>query len=388
MLITKRDQPLPPTAEDLLGFVAMKDIAKQVGSGLSIDYWKSVPYFANFMDGYQLSHKFRNYEFDPLTRRRLLANAQIIRRADLTETITGMFEAAGDDLALYLAYLALAELESQRARMDAALEACDRAFAHAERASHLPAGILGSRAAFRFFGTTPVPELLAWLDENEPRAGRDQFLRAYRAGALGMLGRFDEARAILAGSRAEQAERGGGILLANLTAFECVDLELWAGDPAAAAEFGAEGFALHEELGDPGFMSSAAASYARALYALDLLDDAEAWAGRAAELGASDDARKEMLWRRISAKVLARRGEHAEAERLAREAVAICDGTEMLDAQGDVYADTAEVLLLAGRREEAAEAFGQAIARYERKGNLVMSARTRPRLEELRETAP
>jgi tetratricopeptide (TPR) repeat protein len=276
---------------------------------------------------------------------------------------------------------------SVRARMDAALEACERAFVHARRAGHLAAGSLGSRAAYRFFGTTPVSELLAWLDENEPRAGPDHFLRAYRAGALGMLGRFDEARAILARSRAESAERGGGVLLANLTAFESVDLELWAGDPAAAAEFGAEGFRLHEELGEEMFLSNAAGSQARALYALDRLDEADAWSDRAAKLGATDDAQKEMLWRRIKAKVCARRGEHAEAERLAREAVVICDGTEMLDAQGDVYADLGEVLLLAGRGDEAAPALEQALARYERKGNVVMAARTRERFLALGEDA-
>ena len=60
----------------------------------------------------------------------------------------------------------------------------------------------------------------------------------------------------------------------------------------------------------------------------------------------------------------------------------------MLDAQGDVYADLAEVLLLAGRTEEAAEALEQALARYERKGNVVMAARTRDRLEALRKEAP
>ena len=304
--------------------------------------------------------------------------------ASLVEQSLPMFETAGDDLALYIAYSALAEVASVRAQMDAGLDACERAFAHARRAGHPAAGGLGTRAAFRFFGTTPVPELLAWLDENEPRSGRDHFLRAYRAGALGMLGRFDEARVILAGSRAESAERGGGVLLANLTAFESVDLELWAGDPAAAAEFAAEGFRLHEELGEEIFLSMAAGSRARALYALDRLDEADDWAGRAAELGATDDAQKEMLWRRIKAKVCARRGEHTEAERLAREAVAICDGTEMLDAQGDVYADLAEVLALAGRPEDAAEALEQALARYERKGNVVMAARTRDRLERLR----
>ena len=62
---------------------------------------------------------------------------------------------------------------------------------------------------------------------------------------------------------------------------------------------------------------------------------------------------------------------------------AICDETEMLDAQGDVYADLGEVLVLAGRAEEAAEALGEALARYERKGNVVMAARTRERLRAL-----
>jgi tetratricopeptide (TPR) repeat protein len=196
-----------------------------------------------------------------------------------------------------------------------------------------------------------------------------------------MLGRFDEARAILAEQRAELAERGGGVLLANITAFESVWIELWAGDPAAAAEFGAEGCRLHKELGDQSFLlPGAAANLAQALYALDRLDEADAWASRAAELGASDDVWNELLWRRVLAKVLARRGQHAEAERLAREAVAVCEETDMLDAQGDAYADFAEVLLLGGKTDEAVTALEQALERYERKGNLVMAGRARARL--------
>ena len=73
---------------------------------------------------------------------------------------------------------------------------------------------------------------------------------------------------------------------------------------------------------------------ARALYELDRLDDAEAWAARAAELGASDDTMTQMLWRQVKAKVLARRGEHAEAEQLAREAVAIGEDTDQLNSVG------------------------------------------------------
>jgi class 3 adenylate cyclase/tetratricopeptide (TPR) repeat protein len=308
--------------------------------------------------------------------------------AALVEQALPVFQAAGNDLALYIAYSALATVASTRGRPDAALEAYERAFAHADEAGHHPSWALSAGAACRFAGRTPVSELLAWLDENEPHAGRDQFFRAYRAWSLARLGSFDEARAILAEARAEQAERGGGLLFANLTAFESVWVELLAGDPATAAKFGAEGCRLLEELGDLGRLATAAGSLAQALYALDRLDEADAWAGRAAELGAGDDAWTQMLWRQVRAKVLARRGEYAEAERLAREAVAIGEETDMLDAQGGTYADLGEVLSLAGRPQEAAKALEQALVRYERKGNLVMAGRARARLEELPDAAP
>jgi class 3 adenylate cyclase/tetratricopeptide (TPR) repeat protein len=301
------------------------------------------------------------------------------RLAALLEQALPIFEAAGDDLALYTAYRALGQVANMRAQIDAGLEAFERAFVHAQRAG-LPHELLAWRAAFRVFGTTPVLELLAWLDEQEARGVRDIGLREYRGEALAMLGRFDEARALLAEARAVLAERGGGILLATTTGMISVNVELLAGDPAVAAELGAEGCRLLDELGEQSQLSTAAGLLAQALYALDRLDEADAWAGRAAELGASDDAYTQILWRQVRAKVLARRGEHAEAERFAREAVAICEETDMLDQQGDVYADLGEVLSLAGRPKEAAEALEQALARYERKGNVVMAGRTRERL--------
>ena len=61
--------------------------------------------------------------------------------------------------------------------------------------------------------------------------------------------------------------------------------------------------------------------------------------------------------------------------------------TDFLNEQGDVYADLAEVLSLAVRPKDAAAALGQALGRYERKGNLVMAGRARTRLEELSDAA-
>jgi tetratricopeptide (TPR) repeat protein len=168
---------------------------------------------------------------------------------------------------------------------------------------------------------------------------------------------------------------------------DSLDVELLAGDPAAAAEFGAEGCRLLDELGENMLLSTTAGWLAEALYALDRLEEADAWAGRAAELGASDDAITQMLWRQVRSKVLARRGEVDEAERLVREALAVSEKTDFLDAQGDVYADLAEVLLLGGSPEEAGVALRQALERYERKGNIVSTRRTEARLAELEEAA-
>ena len=304
--------------------------------------------------------------------------------AALVEQALPLFEAAGDDMALYLAYAALSEVAEIRGRWDAGMEPYERAIAHARRAGYLPPSTAGRGGASRFFGTTPVAELLAWLDEQELPAGRDLFLLAFRAGALAMQGDFVEARGILAQMRTELAERGGGMLLANIMAFEFVDLELLAGDPVAAAGFAIEGYRQHEELGEPILLTAAAGNVAKALYALDRLDEAEAWAGRAAEIGATETA-TEMTWRQVKGKVLARRGEHAQAERLAREAIAMGEGTESLNGQGDAHADLAEVLLLAGKPDEASAALEQALERYDRKGNLVSAQRARERLAELRD---
>ncbi len=308
------------------------------------------------------------------------------RLATLVEQALPVFEAADDQVALYTAYLALGQVANMRAQIDAGLDAYERAAAHAQRAG-LQNELVGWRAVMRLAGTTPVSELLRWLDEQGERGPLNPTLRGYRANVLTMLGRFDEARATLAEARAALADRGGGIGLATLTAMTSVDVELLAGDPAAAVGFGEEGCRLLDELGEKSYLSTAAGRLGQALYAVDKLEEAEAWAGRAAALGASDDVYTQMLWRQVRAKVRARAGDLAEAERLAREAVAIGEQTDMLDQQGSTHADLAEVLSLAGRAKEAAEALGEAFARYDRKGNLVAAQRTQARRAELQDAA-
>jgi class 3 adenylate cyclase/tetratricopeptide (TPR) repeat protein len=305
--------------------------------------------------------------------------------AAVIEQALPLLEAADDDLALYTAYAALGQAASMHGQIDAALEACERAATHARQAGPSEQ-LLGWRCGLRLNGTTPVSELLAWLDKQGEQAALNPVLRGNRAIALAMLGRFDEGRAILAEARAELADRGGGIWLAVTMGHDSVDFELLAGDHAVAVQLGEEGCRLFDELGEHSFLSTAAGKLGRAVYALDRLEEADAWAGRAAELGASDDALTQMLWRQVRAKVLARRGASVEAEQVVRDAVAIGEATDMLDHQGDAHADLAEVLLLVGKPDEAAAALEQALERFERKGNVVSARRAHARLAELRET--
>jgi tetratricopeptide (TPR) repeat protein len=167
-----------------------------------------------------------------------------------------------------------------------------------------------------------------------------------------------------------------------------VELEMLAGNPAAAVELGIEGCRLLEELGERGWLSTASAELAQALYAIDRLDEAETWARRSRELGASDDLATQALWRQVDAKVLARRGHAEEAERLAREAVAIADPTQQLLLRADSHADLATVFELVGKLADACAALERALDLYERKGNVVEAQRVRARLAEVQATAP
>jgi hypothetical protein len=133
------------------------------------------------------------------------------------------------------------------AQMDGWRDTYERAAMHAKRAGR-PYEFLGERASGRYYGTMPVSELLAWLDERGARGARDRSLDVRRSLALAMLGRFDEARSIMGDVRTNVVERGGGIRVAG--AFRhSVDLELLCGDPAAAAEFGQEAMRLFDEMG-------------------------------------------------------------------------------------------------------------------------------------------
>ena len=204
-----------------------------------------------------------------------------------------------------------------------------------------------------------------------------------------MLGRFDEAWA-LARPAAERAREFGGLHPGDPAQgdVELGGIAALAGDHATAAGHLRRECDRYERGGDRAHLSTFAPELGRSLCALGRFDEAEPLARLGRELGGEQDFVTQMLWRQVQARVHAHRGQHAEAERLAREAEAIGGRTDSLNRHGDALCDLAEVLAAAGRTDEASETLEQALERYERKKNLAMLAQVRPQLEALRGAAP
>ncbi|MGH2995858.1 MAG: tetratricopeptide repeat protein, partial [Gaiellaceae bacterium] len=198
-------------------------------------------------------------------------------------------------------------------------------------------------------------------------------------GLEAMRGRFDEARALFAQSRASFEEFGLELWVAALPQWSG-PAELLAGEPGRAEQQLREGYESLRAMGDRGLLSPVAAFLAQALYAQGRYEEAEELAAESAECASRDDLFPHVAWRGARAKALARRGDKVAAEGLAREAVALAGETDSLNLQGDAWADLAEVLASEGEENEASSCIERALGLYEAKGNVISAAHARARL--------
>jgi class 3 adenylate cyclase/tetratricopeptide (TPR) repeat protein len=264
-----------------------------------------------------------------------------------------------------------------RSRWVDAARASEQALEHARLAGQQRTGLFWIELALAL-GPTPAAEALEQLDRLLP-ATPAPFSLLTRAWLLAMLDRFDEAVPLARESNERQIELDGW----QIGEIRLAEIARMAGDHETAARHLETACAWMEEREQVGLLRTYVALLGRELCALGRFDEAEPLARRARQLG-SDDPTVETLWCQVQARVLADRGEHAEAERLAREAVAGQEQGDNLTFQGDAWCDLAEVLAAAGRDEEAAAAFAEALERYERKGNIPLARQVRTRLSALR----
>lgn len=72
-------------AADFAGFVALRRVADEVRTPLSVEYWKSAPYFLNFLNGYRVGEKLREAMKDPDRRSQLMPLFRGAQRIPKTE---------------------------------------------------------------------------------------------------------------------------------------------------------------------------------------------------------------------------------------------------------------------------------------------------------------
>ena len=236
------------------------------------------------------------------------------------------------------------------------------------------------------FGPLPVEEGITRCKRFYDEAVDDPFIRGnarIEHGALeAMRGDFPLGRKLVAEGRQALSDLGFSLLVAT-SAQEAFYVEMLAGETAEALRIMRESYEALEPMGERSYLSTAAALLAHALCAQGELDEAEGFSRVSEGAAARDDAFSQVLWRAARAKIRARRSQPAEAEALAREAVARVEKTDLLNTQGDTLADLAEVFVLVGRRTEAAEVLGQAAEVFERKGNLTSLDKVRRTAREL-----
>jgi hypothetical protein len=271
--------------------------------------------------------------------------------------------------------------------MAAAAEASARAaeYAHTAGSPRDESWGFGASAHALLFGPMPAAKAARRTQQilrNAPgnlvlEANLSCFLACHEA----MMGRFDEARAHIA----ESCERLGDLgLIWQLGVQELLwgHVELFAGDPVASERHMRSAKESFISIGDRWFLSTAMVDLPRPIYAQGRYEDAWSEVRQIDDVPAAGEAEWLVKRHGIHARLLARSGRFEEAERRARDGVAVAAETDMLWFHGDVLMDLAEVLRLADRTREAADATSEALALYERKGLVPYARRTRELLED------
>ncbi|MGH3137217.1 MAG: ATP-binding protein [Gaiellaceae bacterium] len=294
-----------------------------------------------------------------------------------------VFEELGDEAGLARALCLAGKLRFWKGESGAALEDLERAARYARNAGDRAqeAESLQYVIAVMHRGPMPVEEALERLEEMGLRAETNRrfeiALLEQRAQLEAMRGRFEIARDLISQAKTLAKEHGLQVLFDSHTAPAAGSVELLEGDAAAAERELRPACEGLERVGELGFLSSVAPLLVDALFAQGRDEEAliltERWPPE--RLTVPEDADAQVGWRRVRAKLLARRGDFEEAERLGREATAIVSSTDFLDLHAHALADLAEVLRLAGKPEESTAAVQEAIRLYERKGNITAVAR-------------
>jgi class 3 adenylate cyclase/tetratricopeptide (TPR) repeat protein len=304
------------------------------------------------------------------------------------------FEELGDDAGLAEALRLVGIVRMWAGQSEEALGVWERAVEHAQRAGdrRLEIDVRHYMGLALDQGLTPVRDAIDRIHallhgyEDDPTL-RSQMSR-FEAELEAMGGRLPEAQALI--EEGTEVARQLGLVLDIGAGFQRTAgyVAMLAGDLSMAETELRRGFDILERIGDIGHRVSLAAdlslvlleSEGREREILEIADASEPFV-------IEDDVDAQVRWKAARGRALARLGDAAEGNRLARESVARAWRTDYCELRGLSQVALAEVLRLSGRSEEAAEALEKAVAVYQAKGNVVLAAATGRRLEELEAVA-
>jgi class 3 adenylate cyclase/tetratricopeptide (TPR) repeat protein len=295
-----------------------------------------------------------------------------------------------DDIGLGEAFRLVGIVHVWAGQCAEAIEVFERSAEHARRAGdrRLEIEVLQWMGLALTQGLTPAGEAIDRIKGLLRGHESDPTLRSetsrYIAELEAMRGRFDEARSIL--EAGTELARQLGLVTDLAAGFQRAAAwgAVLAGDlPGAEAEL-RDAMKTLERIGDTGHRVSVASDLA-----LVLLESE----GRESEVVAltdamapdviEDDADAVIRWDVVRARTLARIGDAAEADRVARQAVERAWATDYAHLRALSQEALAEVAQRAGRIPAAVEALRLAIGAYEAKGNVVVAEDARGRLEDL-----
>jgi class 3 adenylate cyclase/tetratricopeptide (TPR) repeat protein len=314
------------------------------------------------------------------------ANGWNRRAREAAERAIATFEELRDDRGLAMAWTLLADVHWQKGQAARTVQSLERALVHAERAGDARRLVRcrAFLASALSSGPTPAAEAQRRCQGLDDQMRTAQSILGATSMAMleAMQGRFQTARQLIVDSKRLAADLGRPMMVAAM-AMDFGEVELLAGDGPAAERELRGGYEVLERFGEDYWRATVATLLAEAVYLQGRPDEAWHWTGVGHGLAAGDDVDAQVRWRAVRAKVLAGRGDHDTATRLAVEAVQLAQATDFLSLRGEALMGLAKVYRLGGRPAESAAALADALALYERKGNLVAAATARSALSDL-----
>jgi DNA-binding SARP family transcriptional activator/class 3 adenylate cyclase len=299
--------------------------------------------------------------------------------AEITRALPGLrreFTRSQDELGICQILQLEAALSWDQARSAAAEDAWLRAAQYARRVNDRRelAEILSWLASAALWGPTPAPEGIRRCEEYLDEIGSHPYGRAvvlrYLAGLYAMQDDMTAAHAALSRSQS-MLDALGPTMTAIVTQLAAL-VAMLDGDPATAESHLRREFEFLDQMGERRYLATTAAKLARAIadQGPGRYDEALHLLAISRDAAADEDLSAQAVGRGLSARILADRGRHREAEELARSAVALAAQTDLLSEHADTLLDLAHVLIAGGRIPEARAAAAQALDLYQRKGNL------------------